>query len=186
MRASVFPLCDEAAVREITEMMRPRSQLSLLVFSLDRERCALVADKVREVVRAVAVASLPKAPAIVEGVINVRGEIVPVLDIRGRFGLPPAALHPDQHFIVVRAGARTVALRVDRAHDLVEVDARIVESPAVAPGAKYLAGIARLADGLLVIHDIESFLSLDEGRAVDRAISGAPMSAAGISQPVST
>jgi purine-binding chemotaxis protein CheW len=164
---------------------RAHVPLSLLVFSLDRARYAIPADDVREIVRAVAVASLPKAPAIVEGVVNVRGEIVPVLDIRGRFGLPPAALHPDQHFIVLRAGARTVALRVDRAQDLVEIDARVVDSPAVAPGAKYLAGIARLPDGLLVIHDIESFLSLDEGQAMDRAISGARLSAAGTKQPVS-
>jgi len=142
----------------------------VLTFSLGAERFGLDALAVQEIVRAVAIAALPEAPPIVEGVINVRGRIMPVLDIRRRFGLPPVALHPDQHLIVARAGARPVALRVDRAVDLMEVDPRAIESPGAAPGAKYLAGIVRLPDGLLVIHDLENFLSPEEGRETDVAL----------------
>lgn len=142
----------------------------LLIFLLESARFGLKAVAVREVVRAVAIAPLPKAPAIVEGVINVRGRIVPVLDIRDRFNLAPKPLHPDQHFIIAQAGARLVALRVDRAAELLSVNAGAIEPPEQStPGVEYVAGIVRLPDGLIVIHDLEAFLSLDEGSALDAA-----------------
>lgn len=145
--------------------------MSLLVFTLDDNRYALLAENVREVVRAVAIARLPKAPSIIEGVINVRGVLVPVLDIRRRFGLPARPLDPAQHLIVATAGGRTVALRVDRVHDLVDVRANDIEmAEPVAPGAEHVAGIARLAHGLLVIHDLEGFLALDEGARLEAAL----------------
>ncbi len=145
----------------------------LLSFEVGSHRFALPASLVREVTRAVAIAVLPKAPPIVEGIINFRGTVVPVLDIRQRFGLPPAPLALEQHLIIAHAGQRLVALRVDRAVDLVGVDRDSIESAArAAPGAEYVAGIARLADGLLVIHDLESFLSLEEAGQVDVAVVG--------------
>ena len=147
--------------------------LSVLVFDLADKQFGLLTLPVLEIVRAVSIAALPRAPAIVEGVINYRGEIVPVLDMRSRFALPARALHPDQHFIIARANGRLVALRVDRVHELVSVNREAVESAAVAPGAEYVAGVARLTDGLLVIHDLEAFLSLDEARVLDSAMARA-------------
>jgi purine-binding chemotaxis protein CheW len=145
----------------------------LLSFEVGNNRFALPADGVREVVRAVAIAALPKAPPIVEGIINFRGTLVPVLDVRQRFRLPLAPLAPQQHLIIAQVGKRLVALRVDRALDLVVVDQDAIESPAQsAPGAEYVSGIARLADGLLVIHDLERFLSLEEAGQVDAAVVG--------------
>ena len=145
----------------------------LLSFEVGNNRFALPVDRVREVVRAVAIAALPKAPPIVEGIINFRGTLVPVLDIRQRFGLPPAPLAPEQHLILAQAGRRLVALRVDRALDLVVVDQDAIESAArVAPGTEYVAGIAKVADGLLVIHDLETFLSFEEAEQVDAAVVG--------------
>jgi purine-binding chemotaxis protein CheW len=146
----------------------------LVVFALHGERFALQGRAVREVVRAVAVAALPDAPGVVEGVINYRGRLAPVLDVRSRFGLPPQLLDPSQHFILADAGSRLVALRVDRALDLLEVPADAIEAAdSVAPGSRRTEGVARLPDGLVVIHDLERFLSLDEGNALDAALSAA-------------
>lgn len=144
---------------------------SLVIFTLDGDRYALASDAVYEIIRAVAVARLPKAPPVIEGVINVRGRLVPVLDVRLRFGRPPRPLEPDQHFIVARSGSRVVALRVDRALDLITLDRSAIEAAEpVVPGAEYVTGIARLADGLVVIHDLERFLSLDEARHLELAL----------------
>lgn len=152
-----------------TERARP---VHLLTFELAGRRFALPAQLLREVVRAVAITALPKAPPIVEGLINIRGTLVPVLDIRQRFGLPPDPLAPSQHFLIAQAGSRLVALRVDRAVDLVSVPSDAIESGAqAAPGAQYVAGIAKLPDGVLVIHDLEAFLSLDEAKEIDVALS---------------
>lgn len=152
----------------------PVAILELLVFDVGDRRLALRARDVHEVIRAVAIAPLPKAPPVVEGVINVRGTLMPVLDLRKRFGLPPVPITPEQHFILARAGPRPVALRVDRALDLTIVPEDAVESATrVVPRAEYVAGLARLADGVLVIHDLERFLSLDEEQQVDAAVVGA-------------
>lgn len=150
------------------------SAQQLLTFEVGGRRFALPARLLREVGRAVAIAPLPRAPPIVEGVINLRGSVVLVLDIRQRFGLSPTPLAPEQHLLIAQAGSRVVALRVDRAIDLVSVEEGAIESAAhVAPGAEYVTGIAKLPDGLLVIHDLERFLSLDEAGQVDTAMAGA-------------
>jgi purine-binding chemotaxis protein CheW len=146
----------------------------LLLFALGEHRFALPAETVVEVVRVVAWAPLPLAPAIVEGVVNVRGTLVPVLDIRARFGNPAVAVDPDQHLIIARAGSRVVALRVDRALDLVGIpDGAVEPVERIAPGTRLVAGLARLPDGVLVIHDLERFLSLEEAARLDAALSGA-------------
>jgi purine-binding chemotaxis protein CheW len=148
---------------------------ALLVFTLGPSRCAVRASTVREVVRAVAISALPGAPAVVDGVINFRGRIVPVVDPRRRFGLPPVPLGPDQHFIAALAGSRLVALRVDQAVELITVGADAVERAAGGiPNAPYVAGVARLPDGLLVIYDLERFLSLDEAVALEAALKTRP------------
>lgn len=143
----------------------------LLTFALGGHRFALPASAVVEALRVVAAAPLPSAPPIVEGVINVRGALVPVLDVRARFGLPPAEVDPDQHLIVARAGARPVALRVDRALDLITVAENEIEPVEhVSPGTALVAGLARLPDGVLVIHDPDRFLALDEAARLEAAV----------------
>lgn len=137
-------------------------------------RFAVYAAAVREITRTVAVAPLPGAPSIVEGVINYRGRVAVVLDIRGRFALPARPLDVHQHVVVADTGARLVAFRVDRALELVTVPADAIESAArVAPGTRHADGIARLTDGVIVIHDLERFLSAAESALVDRAVSEA-------------
>ena len=148
--------------------------VDLLAFELRGRRFALPAALVSEVLRAVAVSALPPAPEIIEGVVNVRGTLVPVVDVARRFGLERKPLDPHQHLIIAQAGPRLVAVRVDRALDLMRVDSDdIVPVAAVAPGAEHVAGLARLSDGVLVIQDLERFLSLDEGARLDAAVAAA-------------
>lgn len=124
--------------------------------------------------RAVSIVPLPNAPPIIEGVINVRGALVPVLDIRKRFGLPASENAPSQHLILAEAGERSVALRVDRAHELVTVAPDdIVPADQTIAGVGIVSGLALLPDGVLVIHDLERFLSLEEVRATATALAAA-------------
>jgi purine-binding chemotaxis protein CheW len=145
--------------------------LQLVIVELDGRRYGLRADAVAEVVRAVTIAPLPNAPPAVEGIINVRGSIVAVLDIRRRFGLPAKPLDPSQYFVLARAGGRDVALHVDHAVDLVAVDPDAVDRAEAALGRNpEITGVVKLDDGLVLIHDLESFLSAAEGSAVDEAL----------------
>jgi purine-binding chemotaxis protein CheW len=153
-----------------------RGPREILVFSLAGQRYALWASEVRELLRAVAMTPLPRAPRIVEGVINLRGRIVPVLDIRSRFGLPGKPTEPSDHLIIAALGSRLVAIRADRALDLVNVDLGAMTLEQVDRSGPYVVGVARLADGLAVIHDLETFLDGDESAALNDALAtaGAP------------
>ncbi|MEP6689548.1 MAG: chemotaxis protein CheW [Gemmatimonadaceae bacterium] len=146
--------------------------MELLVFQLDGARYALALDAVREVVRAVAVTPLPGAPDVVHGVIDVRGSVVPVFDLRARLGTTPREIDPDDQFVLANAGARVVALQVDRVEWMAEVDVTAVSAD-VARDTPHIAGVARLADGLVLIHDLETFLSESEVVALDDAMRAA-------------
>lgn len=145
--------------------------MDALVFRLDRSRYALPLGDVVEVLPAVAMTALPKAPAIVEGVIDVRGRLVPVLDIRARFRLPASPMELSDHLVVARAGERTVALRADEAIEVVRLEARDIEpiEPAV-PGAAYVSGVAHTPDGLVLLHDLQTFLTRAESDQLGQAL----------------
>ena len=145
------------------------SRIELLTFAIWHERIGIPLADVREVVRAVSIARLPDAPQVVEGVVNVRGTIVPVLDIRARFNLAPKAVEPSDHLVIALAKRRLVAIRVDRVTDLMVLERSEVEDLTVAvPGSNFVAGVAKLSDGLLLIHDLATFLSVTEAEALDR------------------
>jgi purine-binding chemotaxis protein CheW len=143
----------------------------ILVFEVGGQRYGLPAPGVREIVRAVTLTPLPRMPAIVEGVINLRGTVVPVLDIRARFQLPAKAVEHTDHLIVAWAGQRLVALRVDRALELTRLDAGDVESAeTVLPGVEYVDRVAKCPEGLVLIHDLATFLSRAEADELQKAL----------------
>jgi purine-binding chemotaxis protein CheW len=145
--------------------------LQLLVFELAGVRFALRLTDVREVLRAVFITPLPDAPAVVEGVIDVRGTVVPVYDLRARFDLPAAPVHPDDRIITAWTGERLVGVRCERTEWLHDVDPSAVQDPADLTGpSTSLAGIARLDDGLVLIHDLAAFLAAAEQDALAGAL----------------
>jgi purine-binding chemotaxis protein CheW len=149
----------------------PGPAREILVFELGGQRYGLPTLDVTELVRAVTITRLPDAPAFIEGVVNVRGRILPVLDIRARFHLPAKPLDPSDHFIVASAGPRGVILRVDRATHLALVDEVSVQSARdLGPSATYVAGVAKLDGGLVLIHDLATFLSAAEAASLDEAL----------------
>lgn len=141
-----------------------------LLFELAGARMALVAKLVIEVLRAVAIEPLPYAPAVVSGVINARGSLLPVIDMRRRLGLQGKALDPDDHFIVAECGPRRLALHVDRALDLMAIDPQALEPLAQGTASPYVAGALPVDDGVLFIYDLPAFLSAAEGETLDHAI----------------
>jgi purine-binding chemotaxis protein CheW len=140
-----------------------RGRAEILVFEVDGRRYGLPAAEVRELARAVTIVPLPTPRALVEGVVDVRGEAVPVLDLRARLGLPAKGVEPSDHLVIARATGRTVALRVDRALELRGGEVAAVEA-AGGPGGEGdgAVGMARLADGLVPIVDLPRFLARAE------------------------
>lgn len=151
-------------------MSGPSAPTDALLFELAGSRMALVAALVSEVVRAVEIEPLPQAPAVVSGVINVRGALTPVIDVRRRLGLAPKQLSPDDHFIVADCGPRRVALHVDRAVDLLSIRELPIEPLAADTSSPYVAGALALEDGVLMIYDLAAFLSASESAALTQAL----------------
>lgn len=142
-----------------------------LVVTVEGHRCGLSADDVDEVHRAVEVTAVPLAPHVVEGVVDLRGEVVPVIGLRRRLGLAPSPVRPSDRLVFVRLPDRRVALRVDAVLDLVSVQAaQQIAGTELMPEAGYLEGIVRLDDGLLLIHDLTAFLSSQEAASLDEAL----------------
>jgi purine-binding chemotaxis protein CheW len=103
--------------------------------------------------------------------VNVRGQLVPVVDVRRRLALPAKVLDPDEFLVVFATGERTFALRVDDVDDLVDVDPATVVAPAELSGSlRGLAGLAARDDGLLVMHDPDAFVTQAEAHALDAAL----------------
>jgi purine-binding chemotaxis protein CheW len=143
----------------------------VLLFTLEAQRYALPLEDVRELVRAVRLTPLPRAPAVVEGLLDLRGELLPVLDVRRRFRLPARRLSPSDHLIVAQAGARRFALRVDRAEGLLALEpGQFDASPRELPGVGYVAGALKLPDGLVLLHDLRTFLSQAEALELEEAL----------------
>ena len=150
-----------------------------VVFVLDDHLYSLHLPVVERVIRAVEVTPLPKSPPVVIGVIDLEGTIVPVVNLRRRFRLPEREIEPSDQIVIARIAAegrmssedRLVGLVVDSVLEVIELnDERIVAPESIMPGLEYVAGVARLADGLLLIHDLDAFLSTDERRTLDGAL----------------
>jgi purine-binding chemotaxis protein CheW len=152
-------------------MATPISQL--VVFALDDLQYALRLAAVERVERAVAVLPLPKAPEIVLGVINVGGRVLPVVDLRKRFRFPPRPVDVGDHLILARTHRRPVALLVDQVGGVVSfTEAQLVPAQEILPGLGYVDGIVKTRNGIILIHDLDQFLSLEEERRLDSALEG--------------
>ena len=142
-----------------------------LLFVLDGQSFALSAASVQRVARIVEITPLPKAPEAVLGVVNIGGKIIPVADLRKRFGLPARELELSDQLIVVRASTRTVAMVADQVTGMVESSqAEIMGAEEILPGLDYIDGVIKMADGITFIYNLDKFFSLEEEETLDNAL----------------
>jgi purine-binding chemotaxis protein CheW len=154
-----------------TERARADDDLYLL-FMVGGSRCALSLAGVERIEAAVAPSLLPQAPAIVRGVVNWHGELIPLLELRQRFGLAARAIELSDRMVITNTATRRLALLVDSVAGVECCPAADIVAPGeVVPGLEHLRGIARLPDGVLVIHDVEALLAAPEEQALAAALS---------------
>ena len=144
---------------------------ALLALSVDDQRYALPLSAVERIVRIVEVTPLPSAPEIVAGVVNVHGRVIPVVDLRKRFTLREREIALSDQLIVAHTATRPVALIVDAVTGVVDcAEEDVIAAEAIVPGTAYLQGVAKLKDGMILIHDLNTLLSLEEEQSLDAAI----------------
>lgn len=154
-----------------TEPAAPGGTLDLLHVEVAGHRCGLPLEAVVEIHPAVQLTPLPDAPEVVVGLLNRRGRLLPVLDLRRRLGLPSRPLQVDDRLVVLQAAQREVALLVDAAVDVLAVPATAVDRAVLATAdAVRSSGVAVLPDGLLVVLDVATFLEPREALLLDEAL----------------
>jgi purine-binding chemotaxis protein CheW len=137
------------------------SEEQLVVFELAGESYGVEISRVQEIDRMQAITVVPQAPPFVEGVINLRGRITPVVDLRTRFGLPKAEPTPLTRIVVVKAGEEWVGLVVDAVSEVLRIPVDAIEPPSAmvtTAESTYLRGIAKLESRLIILLDLDRVL----------------------------
>ncbi len=142
-----------------------------MVFSLQEQRYAVDLAVVDRVLPAGELIRVPKAPAVISGLLNVHGEVVPVVDLRRRFSLAVREMTVNDKLILARAGSRTVALLVDAVMEITDgAGGAPIPADHIVPGLEYIEGVLALEDGTILIHDLQACLSLEEKAQLDEAM----------------
>ncbi len=179
--SDLLAFLDRAARRTMPSPQPPRVRSDariardVLVVEIAGQRHGILASAVETIVRAVAISPLPSAPTEVEGCVEYRGRVVPVLALHARLGLPPKPVEADEHLVLAWAGGRLVAIRVDRAVALAHVEAHELvddEIPELLAGS--VASVARLPDGPVFVHALTTFVESSEPAPRGRPIRGEP------------
>jgi purine-binding chemotaxis protein CheW len=161
------PAKEQRAAAEATE--------HLATFFLDREEYGVEVRQVQEIRRVSEITSVPRAPEFIRGVINLRGRILPVLDLKRKLGLGEVVAGRATRIVVVRVKERLLGLLVDGASQVLKVAVSRVEPPpeeVVERGGDYIRGVAKLDDRLIILVDLERLLA-QELRAAGAPATGA-------------
>jgi len=143
----------------------------LVLLTVDGQTYALHLEAVDRVLRMVEVTPLPEAPDAVAGVINIQGEVVPVVSIRRRLGLAHRRVAVSDSLVVARARSRQLAIIAESVLGVVERSAdAVVSTGDIARGIQHIEGVLKTSDGLVLIHDLDRFFSPEEEQSLDLAL----------------
>src|SRR5262249_46630365 len=139
--------------------------LQFVGFRLDREAYAIPITTIQEIIVMKPITRIPQVPETIEGLINLRGSVIPIVNLRRLFGLPPREFDDETRTVIVNVGGRTLGYVVDEVTQVMRIAADQIQPAPVAVATvarKHIAGLARLDDGLLVILDIEKLFAPEE------------------------
>ncbi len=143
----------------------------IVEFTLGTLHIALTLNEVVRVVRAVEITNLPEAPEIITGIINIQGEVIPVVNIRKRLGLAEQVMDPDNKLIIADTGKRQIAVIADIVTGIKTINNDYQTNiKDTLPGLRHLKGIAKTDGEIILIYNLEQFLSLDEEEKLDNAL----------------
>lgn len=144
--------------------------LQVVSFRLDREEYAIEITKVKEVILPTGITRVPQMPPCIEGVINLRGAVIPVVDLRRRFGIAATAATEQTRILIARPAGRVVGFIVDAVSQVLKIRRTEVQPPPetiAGLAQKYLHGIAKIGDErMIILLDVETVLHPDELRSL--------------------
>lgn len=150
---------------------RENDTLQLVSFKLGDEEFGVDILQVQEIIRVQQITNFPNAPEFVEGVINLRGKVIPIVDLRKRFGLEEKSHSKSTRIIVVKVDEVTLGLVVDEVSEILRLPKDTVEPPPpIVAGieADYIMGVGKLEDRLLVLLDLSKIFSGEEKSSLEK------------------
>ena len=148
-----------------TAVVEAERLLHLVTFRLGKEEYGVDINSVQEIIRAADITPVPGAPDHVRGVINLRGKIIPVVDLRRRFGLPEIEESEDRRIVVVELGEKRLGMLVDSVSQVIKLSASVIEEmpeEATSVDANYIRGVGKLESRLIVVLDLNRSLLLTQ------------------------
>ncbi len=139
---------------------QPATDLHLVILTIDGEKYGVPIQRVREILRMMPVGRVPGSPDYVRGVVNVRGQVMAVVEIRTLLGLPPLEPTPASRILVTEIGDRVTGILVDGVSQVLRIPEENVTQggEAMANTADYIKGMARWEDHLIILLDLEKAL----------------------------
>ncbi|MFB0955135.1 MAG: chemotaxis protein CheW, partial [Aeromonadaceae bacterium] len=151
--------------RNVAQTVAEDEVLQWVTFQLDRETYGINVMQVQEVLRYTEIAPVPGAPDYVLGIINLRGNVVTVIDTRSRFGLQPAEVSDNSRIVIIEAEKQVIGILVDSVAEVVYLRASEIDvAPSVGTeeSAKFIQGVSNRDGELLILVDLNKLLSDEE------------------------
>jgi len=153
----------------------PTGSMQLVSFKLSNETYGIEITKIREIILVGQITRVPETPHYIKGLINLRSSVIPVIDLRARFGLAENELTQDSRIMVLNVGRRTIGIVVDSVNEVLRVSQDQISPapPTVASlGNQYMTGLVRLEDQLLILLDVDRLFGEEATAALDAALVG--------------
>jgi len=149
------------------EIIQKESQelLQLVSFNLGSEEFGIDILKVQEIIRLINITKVPNSPEFIEGVINLRGRVIPVIALRIKLGMEKIEYSNSTRIIVVEINNNTVGFVVDGVSEVLRIPANITEAPpsmVAGVDSEYITAVGKLEDRLLILLDLEKILAINE------------------------
>ena len=145
--------------------------LQLVSFKIGTEEFGVDILNVQEIIKIVQITKVPNSPVFVEGVINLRGKVIPVIDLRTRLGLQKLEHDKDTRIIVVELSKSTIGFIVDAVNEVLRIPVSITEAPPeIVAGldSEFIKSVGKLDDRLLILIDLNKILLQDEAKQIEK------------------
>lgn len=149
-------------IRDLHDAERDSGLLQLVTFRIGDEEFGVDILAVQEIIRLMQITPVPRAPADIDGVINLRGKVIPVVNMRSRFSLPAQESTPQTRIVVMEFEQKIVGFLVDAVSEVLRIPVTTVEDPPPVVegiGSEYIRGIGKLDERLLILLDLDSLMA---------------------------
>ncbi|HPI38074.1 MAG TPA: chemotaxis protein CheW [Ignavibacteriaceae bacterium] len=144
--------------------------LQLVSFKIGDEEFGIDILRVQEINKMTQITKVPNAPFFVEGVINLRGRVIPIIELRKRLGIEKKEYDKNTRIIVVEISSKTIGFIVDAVSEVLRIPVNITEQPpelVTGLDTKYITSVAKLEDRLLILLDLDKLLTVEQTEAVE-------------------